>query len=139
MVWLKSYKLGWKVVVWLESSSLAGKRNFNMEYQLSRKTLGSFGLPGHAHTIKNRDLSGGQKSRLALADLTCRQPDVVILVSVVIVSHDERLIRETDCQLWVVEDKTINEVDGGFDDYRKELLQELGETIATPGNVGATE
>ncbi|XP_052789762.1 ATP-binding cassette sub-family F member 1-like [Mya arenaria] len=138
------------------------QRNFNMEYQLSRKTLGSFGLPGHAHTIKNRDLSGGQKSRLALADLTCRQPDVVILDEptnnldiesidalaeainaftggVVIVSHDERLIRETDCQLWVVEDKTINEVDGGFDDYRKELLQELGETIATPGNVGATE
>lgn len=58
-------------------------------------------------------------------------------IGVVIVSHDERLIRETNCQLWVVEDKTINEVDGDFDDYRKELLQELGETIATPGNVGA--
>ena len=57
----------------------------------------------------------------------------------VIVSHDERLIRETDCSLWVVEEKTINEVDGDFDDYRKELLRELGETIATPGNVGATE
>ncbi|KAL4218591.1 ATP-binding cassette sub- F member 1 [Mactra antiquata] len=136
------------------------QRNFNMEYQLCRKTLGSFGLPGHAHTIKNRDLSGGQKARVALADLTCRQPDVLILDEptnnldiesidalsdaindftggVVIVSHDERLIRETNCQLWVVEDKTINEVDGDFDDYRKELLQELGETIATPGNVGA--
>ena len=52
-------------------------------------------------------------------------------------SHDERLIRETECQLWVVEDYTINEVDGGFDDYRKEILEQLGETVMTPGNVGA--
>jgi len=57
----------------------------------------------------------------------------------VIVSHDERLIRETDCQLWVVEDKNINEVDGDFDDYRKELLEQLGETIASPGNIGAQD
>ncbi len=29
---------------------------------------------------------------------------------VIIVSHDERLIRETDCTLYVIEDQTINEV-----------------------------
>lgn len=29
---------------------------------------------------------------------------------VIIVSHDERLIRETDCALYVIEDQTINEV-----------------------------
>lgn len=45
-------------------------------------------------------------------------------------SHDERLIRDTDCQLWVVEDETLNEVDGNFDEYRKELLESLGESIA---------
>lgn len=45
-------------------------------------------------------------------------------------SHDERLIRDTNCQLWVVENKTINEVDGDFDDYRRELLESLGETLA---------
>lgn len=136
------------------------QREFNMEYQDCRKTLGRFGLAGHAHTIKNRDLSGGQKARVALADLANRQPDVLILDEptnnldiesndalaeaineftggVVIVSHDERLIRETDCQLWVVEDQTINEIDGDFDCYRRELLEQLGETVATPGNVGA--
>lgn len=48
---------------------------------------------------------------------------------VIIVSHDERLIRETDCTLWVVEDKTINEIDGDFDDYRRELLEALGEDV----------
>jgi ATP-binding cassette, subfamily F, member 1 len=51
---------------------------------------------------------------------------------VIIVSHDERLIRDTECTLWVIEDQTINEVDGDFDDYRKELLECLGEVINSP-------
>ena len=49
-----------------------------------------------------------------------------------IVSHDERLIRETNCQLWIIEEKTINEIDGDFDAYRKEVLDALGEEIAMP-------
>lgn len=56
---------------------------------------------------------------------------------VVIVSHDERLIRETNCQLWVVEDRGIAEIDGDFDDYRKELLDALGETINTNPSAAA--
>ncbi len=48
------------------------------------------------------------------------------------VTHDERLIRETDCQLWVVEEQDVVEIDGGFDDYRKELLESLGETVEIP-------
>ena len=50
----------------------------------------------------------------------------------IIVTHDERLIRQTDCQLFVIEDQTINEIDGDFDDYRLELLEALGETINNP-------
>ena len=46
---------------------------------------------------------------------------------VIIVSHDARLILETNCQLWVIEDKNIEEIDGDFDDYRKEILDQLGE------------
>ncbi|XP_062618813.1 ATP-binding cassette sub-family F member 1-like [Saccostrea cucullata] len=136
------------------------QRLFNIPYQDSRKMLGKFGLASHAHTIKIRDLSGGQKARVALADLSCRAADVLILDEptnnldiesidalgdaindyeggVIIVSHDERLIRDTDCTLWVVEDRTINEVDGGFDDYRRELLESLGEevVIAQPTDI----
>jgi len=48
---------------------------------------------------------------------------------VILVSHDARLIQETDCQLWVIEDKGISEIDGDFDDYRREVLQALGELI----------
>jgi len=128
------------------------QRNFNMNYQDSRKLLGRFGLAGHAHTIKIKDLSGGQKSRVALADMASREPDLIILDEptnnldiesidaladaineftggVIIVSHDARLILETNCQLWIVEDKSIEEIDGDFDDYRTEILEALGESV----------
>lgn len=130
-------------------------RLFNLPYEKARKALGTFGLASHAHTIKNKDLSGGQKARVALAELCLNAPDVIILDEptnnldiesidalaeaivgfkggVIIVSHDERLIRDTECTLWVIEDQTINEIDGDFDDYRRELLEELGEEINNP-------
>ena len=54
-------------------------RLFNLPVEKARKQLGSFGLQSHAHTIPMKDLSGGQKSRVALAELTLSAPDVVIL------------------------------------------------------------
>lgn len=48
--------------------------------QLARKHLGTVGLPSHSHTVKIRDLSGGQKSRVALAELALSAPDMLILV-----------------------------------------------------------
>lgn len=130
-------------------------RLFNLPYEKARKQLGTFGLASHAHTIKMMDLSGGQKARVALAELCLGAPDVLVLDEptnnldiesidaladaindykggVIIVSHDERLIRETNCSLYVIEDQTINEVDGDFDDYRKEVLDSLGEVINNP-------
>ncbi|CAG0895374.1 unnamed protein product [Darwinula stevensoni] len=130
-------------------------RLFDLQYEKGRKQLGSFGLPSYAHTIKNKDLSGGQKARVALAELTLNAPDVLILDEptnnldiesidalseainayhggVIIVSHDERLIRDTECQLWIIEDQNISEIDGDFDDYRREVLEALGEEIKNP-------
>jgi len=138
-----------------ESAAEYLMRLFNLPVEKARKQLGSFGLASHAHTVRMKDLSGGQKSRVALAELTLSAPDVVILDEptnnldiesidalgdaikeydggVIIVSHDERLIRETECQLWVIEEQTINEIEGGFDDYRKEVLDQLGEEVFNP-------
>lgn len=129
-----------------------------MPHEKARKALGSFGLVSHAHTIKMKDLSGGQKARVALAELCLSAPDVLILDEptnnldiesidalaeaineyqggVIIVSHDERLIRETECELYVIEDQTINAIDGDFDDYRKEVLDSLGEIVNNPSVV----
>ncbi|XP_042632731.1 ATP-binding cassette sub-family F member 1-like isoform X1 [Cyprinus carpio] len=128
------------------------QRNFNLQYQDARKCLGRFGLESHAHTILISKLSGGQKARVVFAELSCRQPDVLILDeptnnldiesidalseaineykgAVIIVSHDARLITETQCQLWVVEDQSINQIDGDFEDYKREVLEALGETL----------
>ncbi|XP_046875503.1 ATP-binding cassette sub-family F member 1 isoform X1 [Hypomesus transpacificus] len=128
------------------------QRNFNLPYQDSRKCLGRFGLESHAHTIQISKLSGGQKARVVFAELSCRQPDVLILDeptnnldiesidalseaineykgAVIIVSHDARLITETQCQMWVVEDKAVNQIDGDFEDYKREVLEALGETL----------
>ena len=44
-----------------------------------RNLLGRYGLEGHAHTIKNRFLSGGQKSRVTFAEISLSQPHMLIL------------------------------------------------------------
>ncbi|TNN06989.1 ATP-binding cassette sub-family F member 1 isoform 1 [Schistosoma japonicum] len=136
------------------------QRLFNLNYQDARATLGKFGLEAHAHTIPNADLSGGQRARVAFAELSRRAPDILILDEptnnldiesidaladainefeggVIVVSHDERLIRDTNCILWVIEDLGINEIDGDFDDYRREILDSLGEEISNPSKVAA--
>lgn len=141
-----------------ESAAEYLQRLFNLPHEKARKALGSFGLVSHAHTIKMKDLSGGQKARVALAELCLSGPDVLILDEptnnldiesidalaeaineyeggVIIVSHDERLIRETGCTLYVIEEQTINEIEGEFDDYRKEVLDALGEVVSNPSIV----
>ena len=50
-------------------------------------------------------------------------------IGVVIVSHDSRLITETNCQLWIVEDQSIEQIDGDFLDYKQEVLESLGEEM----------
>merc|ERR1712179_144345 len=141
-----------------ESATEYLMRLFDLPVEKARKALGSFGLQSHAHTVMMKDLSGGQKARVALAELTLSAPDVVILDEptnnldiesidalaealseyqggVIMLSHDERLIRDTECQLWVIEEQSIEEIDGGFDDYRKEVLDELGEEVMNPSMI----
>lgn len=128
------------------------QRSFNLPYQDARKCLGRFGLESHAHTIQICKLSGGQKARVVFAELACREPDVLILDeptnnldiesidalgeaineykgAVIVVSHDARLITETNCQLWVVEEQGVSQIDGDFDDYKREVLEALGEVM----------
>merc|ERR1712062_857891 len=59
-----------------ESAAEYLMRLFNLPVEKARRALGSFGLQSHAHTIKMKDLRGGQKSRVALAEVTLSGPDV---------------------------------------------------------------
>lgn len=125
------------------------RRLFNDQtYQDARNLLGKVGLEGHAHEIKNRQLSGGQKARVVIAELILMRPHILILDEptnnldiesidalcdaireydggVVIVTHDARLIETTECVLWVCGDQDVVVFDGGFPAYRQSILDDL--------------
>jgi len=124
------------------------RREFDLDMQDARKTLGQYALDKKAHTIPLKQLSGGQKARVAFAAVALREPDVLILDeptnnldiesiqalidsinsfegAVIIVSHDARLILEANCNLYECADRNCLPVDMSFDDYRDLVLARL--------------
>jgi ATP-binding cassette subfamily F protein 1 len=121
-------------------------------YQSVRNRLGKYGLEGHAHEVAMRDLSGGQKARVVFVELSLQEPHILLLDEptnnldietidalidainefnggIVVVTHDQRLIDECDCTLWVVEKQGVTRWDEGFDDYKETILRELEEAV----------
>ncbi|KAB1283291.1 ATP-binding cassette sub-family F member 3 [Camelus dromedarius] len=111
-----------------------------------RHQLGRYGISGELAVRPVASLSGGQKSRVAFAQMTMPCPNFYILDEptnhldmetiealgralnnfrggVILVSHDERFIRMVCRELWVCEGGGVTRVEGGFDQYRA-LLQE---------------
>ena len=111
-----------------------------------RRMLGTIGLEGSAHIKQIGKLSGGQKSRVVLVSCQMADPHILILDEptnhldiesinglieainnfkggVVIVSHDMELITQTDCVLWVCDNKKITKFDGDYDDYKEFILE----------------
>lgn len=124
------------------------QRVHDMSIEEGRRNLGRFGLEKHAHTIPMRDLSGGQKARVAFADLANKEPDILILDeptnnldlesidalidalqkfegAVILVSHDARLICEAECELYECADQAMTKFNGEFYDYRQMILDRL--------------
>merc|ERR1711937_24804 len=122
------------------------------DYQSIRNRLGKYGLEGHAHEVTMRDLSGGQKARVVFVELSLQMPHILLLDEptnnldietidalcdainefnggIVVVTHDQRLIEECGCTLWVVEKQGVTEWKEGFDDYKDTILRELEEQI----------
>ncbi|NXJ34897.1 ABCF3 protein, partial [Ciconia maguari] len=117
-----------------------------------RHQLGSYGVSGDLAVRPVASLSGGQKSRVAFAQMTMSCPNFYILDEptnhldmetiealakalnkfrggVILVSHDERFIRLVCQELWVCENTTVTRIEGGFDQYRdilKEQFQKEG-------------
>jgi len=129
------------------------RRLFDDEtYQSIRNMLGKYGLEGHAHTINMRDLSGGQKARVVLVELSLAAPHMLLLDEptnnldietidalcdaineydggVICVTHDARLIEATNMRLWVVENRQVTEWAEPFTAYRDHLLKTLEEAM----------
>ncbi|KPJ01729.1 ATP-binding cassette sub-family F member 3 [Papilio xuthus] len=113
-----------------------------------RRQLGSFGVSGDLALQTIASLSGGQKSRVAFAAMCMANPNFLVLDEptnhldietiealgkginkytggVILVSHDERLIRMVCKELWVCGGGSVASVEGGFDEYRKIVEREL--------------
>ncbi|KAJ1453912.1 P-loop containing nucleoside triphosphate hydrolase protein [Pelagophyceae sp. CCMP2097] len=123
--------------------------------QKLRGHLAGCGVPGHNPDLQNvpaAALSGGQRSRVALAEISFRRPHVLVLDeptnnldlesvaalaeavknfdgAVICVSHDQFFVNEIANEAWVVEKQAVKKVES-FDAYRKKQLQKLDATAA---------
>ncbi|KAF5306592.1 hypothetical protein FQR65_LT18534 [Abscondita terminalis] len=116
--------------------------------EVYRRQLGSFGISGDLALQTVGSLSGGQKSRVAFARMCMGYPNFLVLDEptnhldietiealgkaintynggVILVSHDERLIRMVCTELWVCGNGKVQSIEGGFDEYRKVVEKEL--------------
>jgi len=117
-----------------------------------RKTLGGFLLSGDDVFKCVKDLSGGEKVRLALSKIFRRRPNFLILDeptnhmdiigketlekllmdfsgTVIVVSHDRYLINRVAKSLIVFENGGVRYFDGTFDEY-EESVKEIAEEVA---------
>ena len=115
--------------------------------QVLRDFLGRFGFAGERAERPIGPLSGGEKSRLALAALIKRRPNLLLLDeptnhldlemrrslavalqsysgALVIVSHDRSLLAACADRILVVADGRVRDFDGDLDDYRQLKLKE---------------
>merc|ERR1719322_1134457 len=113
-----------------------------------RRMLGKFGVSGDLVLQQICSLSGGQKSRVAFAVLCGHNPNFLILDEptnhldietiealgnaildfkggVILVSHDEKLIRMVCKELWVCSRGKVYCLEGGFEEYRKIVEKEI--------------
>merc|ERR550534_1756333 len=113
-----------------------------------RRMLGQFGVTGDMAVQQVESLSGGQKSRVAFAVLCGHNPNFLILDEptnhldietiealghalikykggVILVSHDERLLKMVCQELWVCSKGKVWSIDGGLEEYRKMVEKEM--------------
>lgn len=136
----------------LSSVGLLAERFPGKTVEEYRRQLGRFGVSGDLALQQLASLSGGQKSRVAFAAMAAANPNFLILDEptnhldietiealgdaiklykggVVLVSHDERLIRQVCTELWVCGNNTVRCIEGGFDAYRKMVESEIQTTV----------
>ncbi|XP_065890278.1 ATP-binding cassette sub-family F member 3-like [Dysidea avara] len=112
-----------------------------------RHQLGSYGVTGELALRPVASLSGGQKSRLAFALMAAKSPNFLILDEptnhldvetvealgkaltqfnggVILVSHDEQLIRNICNEVWMCKDQKVTILEG-ISQYRTQLEKEI--------------
>jgi ATP-binding cassette, subfamily F, member 1 len=129
-----------------QATTFSDEQEFKM--QDARKLLGRFGLKGNTHVLRMDKLSGGQKARVVFASLYIENPHIILLDEptnnldiesvdalitainnfeggVIIITHDIKLIEQTNCQLYICDKRTISKYDGDIFDYETEIMNEM--------------
>ena len=130
----------------LELSPLEQLQKFypDCDVGVIRSHLNSFGISGNVTLRPNYLLSGGQKSRVALALIVMNNPQVILMDEptnhldldainalaialnsfdggLLIVSHDQNFVERVCNQIYMIENKKCKQFRGNFNDYRKYL------------------
>jgi ATP-binding cassette, subfamily F, member 3 len=128
-----------------------------------RDFIGGFNFHGDQATEPVGPMSGGEKSRLALALIVWQRPNLLLLDeptnhldlemrhaltlglqdyegALVLVSHDRSLLRATADELWLVDEGRVVEFDGDLEDYAKRLrAREQGQVVGAEPVVSRKE
>lgn len=111
-----------------------------------RSHLGAFGITGTTGLQQIATLSGGQKSRVAFAQLSLMRPHVLLLDEptnhldlegldalmdainrwnggVIAISHDQTFVNRVMTELWVANNKTITKFYGSVDNYKRLIIE----------------
>ena len=131
--------------------------------QQVRDYLGSFAFHGDKVNQAVKSFSGGEKARLVLALIVWQRPNLLLLDeptnhldldmrqaltealvdyegSLVVVSHDRHLLRNTVEEFYLVHDKQVEEFKGDLDDYQKWLTEQNSQLISKSNDeIEATE
>ena len=134
----------------------------DMREQEMRDYLGGFGFAQAPATNRIAPLSGGEKTRLALALLILERPNLLLLDeptnhldldmrealaaalqsfsgALVLVSHDRHLLRLVSDSLWLVTDGRAAPFEGDIDDYGRWLTERHAtQALDDPRPGGAT-
>jgi len=127
-----------------------GKKFKELRPQEIRNKICSFGLTGVSPTQPISLLSGGQKSRVCLCEMSLSLPHIMFLDEptnhldiqsvdalaeslinfgggIIFITHDQRLVNRVAKELWVCrpDDKTVSRYEGTFDEYKQEIVEKL--------------
>ena len=115
------------------------EEGYNLEYKI-KQILTGLNFPENMYNQNIADLSGGQKSRVALGKILLREPDLLILdeptnhldinaiewleeflknynKAFILISHDRYFLNNVIKTVYEIEKKEINMYKGNFDDY----------------------
>jgi len=115
-----------------------------------RSYLGKVKLEGSAHTKLIKELSGGQKARVAFINLIFHQPHLLLLDEptnhldietvealieglkgfeggVILITHEPELINALESELWIMNpfNKSIEFSKESYEDYSKRIIEEI--------------